>query len=93
MAVSGSFSEEWASRIPHGAFLDGVAASSRSSRRVTVDGHDVVYVPDSTGEILIAYEGSTFVMVVTRKDDRATAEQVMAGLLHNLGTPPVSIRA
>ncbi len=85
LAVAMKFDDQWVAQIGASDFLDGTAAKLGATEHVTVGGIDALYATsDGNGELL-TYKDGTFLIVIADASDRATLNEVMAGLIANLG--------
>jgi len=85
LAVTMKFDDQWVARIGASDILAGGAAKLGATEHVTVSGTDAVYATIDGNEVLMAYKDGTFLIVLTDGGHRATLNEVMAGLIANLG--------
>jgi len=85
LAVAMKFDGLWVARIDASEFLAGAASKLAAPEHVTVGGIDAVYADSDGSTQLLTYKDGTFLLVIADSGDRATLDQVMAGLIANLG--------
>lgn len=85
VAMAMKFDDQWVSQIDASDFLAGAASKLGATDRVTVGSTDAVYANSGGAGELLAYKNGTFLIVIAESGDRATLNQVMAGLIANLG--------
>ncbi len=85
LAATMKFADQWVAQLDASDFLTGATAKLGATEHVTVSGTDALYTTsDGNGELL-AYKNGTFMIAIADAGDRDTLNQVMAGLIANLG--------